>query len=106
MLKDRVLYRENEEGRIENVYTLKLMTQAQHDLTLVIEADGIEGLQYQGKAEVRVAAGEVLSLPVELSVDPEKLPSSTNKIMFRIKSADDPTVENEADSRFIGPSVR
>ncbi|WP_282338346.1 MULTISPECIES: cytochrome c oxidase accessory protein CcoG [Pseudomonas] len=106
VLKDRVLYRENEEGRIENVYTLKLMNKAQHDVTLVIEADGIEGLQYQGKAEVRVAAGEVLSIPVELSVDPEKLPSSTNKVMFRIRSADDPTLENEADSRFIGPSVR
>jgi cytochrome c oxidase accessory protein FixG len=106
VLKDRVLYRENEEGRIENVYTLKIMNKSQHAVTFVIEADGLDGLVYEGKREVKALAGEVLSLPVELSIDPEKLPSSANKIMFRIQSADDANIQNDAASRFIGPSVR
>jgi cytochrome c oxidase accessory protein FixG len=106
VLKDRVLYRENEEGRIENVYTLKIMNKAQREVTYVIEADGLDGLVYEGKREIKALAGEVLSLPVELSIDPEKLPSSTNEIMFRIQSADDASIHNDADSRFIGPSVR
>ena len=106
VLKDRVLYRENEEGRIENVYTLKIMNKAQQPVTYLIEADGLDGLVYEGKREIQALAGEVLALPVELSIDPEKLPSSTNEIMFRIRSADDESIHNDAASRFIGPSVR
>jgi cytochrome c oxidase accessory protein FixG len=106
VLKDRVLYRENEQGRIENVYTLKIMNKAQQDVTFLIEADGLDGLVYEGKREIKALAGEVLSLPVELSIEPEKLPSSANEIIFRIRSADDASIHNDADSRFIGPSVR
>ena len=58
------------------------------------------------KREVRADAGEVLSVPVELSIEPDQLPSSTNKILFRVHSADDPSITTDADSRFIGPSVR
>jgi cytochrome c oxidase accessory protein FixG len=106
VLKDRVLYRENEEGRIENVYTLKIMNKAQREVTYQIEADGLDGLVYEGKREIKALAGEVLSLPVELSIDPEKLPSSTNNIVFRIHATDDASIQSDADSRFIGPSVR
>jgi len=105
VLKDRVLFRENERGYIENVYTLKIMNKAQRDMTYVITADGLDGLVYEGKREVRALAGEVYSFPVELSIAPEKLPSSTNKIVFHVQSADDPSIKNDADSRFIGPSL-
>ena len=106
VLKDRVLYRENEEGRIENVYTLKIMNKAQHDVTYLIEADGLDDLVYEGKREIKAVAGEVLSLPVELSIYPEKLPSSTNEISFHLRAVDDPSIKTDAASRFIGPSVR
>ncbi|MHA6493397.1 cytochrome c oxidase accessory protein CcoG [Pseudomonas borbori] len=106
VLKDRVLYRENQEGRIENVYTLKIMNKAQRQVTYLIEAEGLDGLVYEGRREVTALAGEVLSLPVELSIDPEKLPSSTNEIRFRVQSADDASTQTDAASRFIGPSVR
>ncbi|MGP0173527.1 cytochrome c oxidase accessory protein CcoG [Pseudomonas sp. NCHU5208] len=106
VLKDRVLFRENERGYIENVYTLKIMNKAQHDMTYVISADGLDGLVYEGKREVHALAGEVYSFPVELSIAPEKLPSSANNIVFHVQSADDPSIKNDADSRFIGPSVR
>lgn len=106
VLKDRVLYRENEQGRIENVYTLKLMNKGQAEQTFVIEAKGLEGLQYEGRSEIRVEAGELVTVPVELSVKPEQLPSSTNDIVFQVKSVDDDSINDEAESRFIGPSIR
>lgn len=106
VLKDRVLYRENEEGRIENVYTLKIMNKAQHAVTYLITADGLDDLVYEGKREIKAVAGEVLSLPVELSIEPEKLPSSTNEITFHLQAVDDPSIKTNAASRFIGPSVR
>ena len=106
VLKDRVLYRENELGRIENVYTLKIMNKAQQDVVYRIDADGLDGLVYEGRREVRALAGEVLAIPVELSIDAEKLPSSTNEITFHIRATDDDSIHNDASSRFIGPSVR
>jgi len=106
VLKDRVLYRENEQGRIENVYTLKVMNKAQNEQTFVIEATGLNGLQYEGRNEIHAAAGELITVPVELSVAPEKLPSSANEIVFHIRSADDPSIKDESESRFIGPSIR
>jgi polyferredoxin len=104
--KDRVLYRENAEGRIENVYSLKIMNKDQHDHTYVLEATGLPDLKLQGKREIKVAAGEIFSQPVELSSAPEQLPSSTNEVTFILKDADDANVHVEAKSRFIGPQTR
>src|SRR5690606_30737816 len=106
VLKDRVLFRQNQEGHIDNVYTVKLMNKAQRDLTYVISVEGIDVLEYEGRREVKAMAGEVLSIPVELSIAPEKLPSSANEILFKVQALEDPTIEGDADSRFIGPSVR
>jgi cytochrome c oxidase accessory protein FixG len=106
VLKDRVLYRENEQGRIENVYTLKVMNKAQTEQTFIIEAVGLEGLKYEGRNEIRAEAGELVTVPVELSMAPEQLPSSTNEVTFHIRSVDDSSIEDEAESRFIGPSIR
>ena len=58
------------------------------------------------KREIKVAAGDIVSLPVQLSVAPEKLPSTTNEITFTLKSADDSDAQVEAKSRFIGPQIR
>ncbi len=106
VLKDRVLYRENEQGNIENVYTLKVMNKAQHEQTFVIEASGLDGLVYEGRSEIQAEAGELVTVPVELSIAPEKLPSSTNEIVFHVRSVDDESINDDADSRFIGPSIR
>ncbi|WP_038821426.1 FixG Ig-like domain-containing protein, partial [Pseudomonas aeruginosa] len=46
--KDRVLYRENELGRIENVYSLKIMNKDQQDHTYILGAKGLEGLTLEG----------------------------------------------------------
>jgi polyferredoxin len=104
--KDRVLYRENAQGRIENVYSLKVMNKDQRDHVYVLEAAGLPDLQLAGAREIRVAAGDIVSLPVQLSMAPEKLPSSTNEVTFILKDADDSATQVEAKSRFIGPQIR
>ncbi|MEF9673663.1 FixG Ig-like domain-containing protein, partial [Pseudomonas sp. PCH446] len=104
--KDRVLYRENAEGRIENVYSLKIMNKDQRDHTYVLDASGLPDLKLQGKREIHLAAGEIFSMPMELSSAPDKLPSSTNEVKFTLRDADDNSVHIEAKSRFIGPQIR
>lgn len=106
VLKDRTPYRENQEGRIENVYTLKIMNKDQTDHVYIIEASGLKGLQLEGKHLIPAAAGEILSIPVSISVDPEDIPSSTNTIEFKILSEDDNSIHRTAESRFLGPTIR
>jgi polyferredoxin len=104
--KDRMLYRENAEGRIENVYSLKVMNKDQVDHTYLLDATGLPDLKLQGRREIKVPAGEIISLPVELSVAPEQLPSSTNEVSFILKDIEHSDTEVHARSRFIGPSIR
>ncbi|MNN49312.1 Ubp3 associated protein Bre5 [compost metagenome] len=104
--KDRVLYRENAQGRIENVYSLKVMNKDQRDHVYVLEAGGLPDLKLEGAREIRVAAGDIVSLPVQLSMAPEQLPSTTNEVIFTLKDADDSATQVEAKSRFIGPQIR
>ena len=61
---------------------------------------------WQGRREIRVEAGDIVSLPVQLSVAPEQLPSTTNEVTFTLKDADDNGTQVEAKSRFIGPQIR
>ncbi|MCL4118327.1 UNVERIFIED_CONTAM: hypothetical protein GTU68_008584 [Idotea baltica] len=105
VIKDRIIYRENHVGDIENVYTLKVMNKSQKTRFFTINASGIKGLVYEGDKQVKVHAGEVLSVPVDLIIAPEKLKSSVNKIIFHVQASDDSSVSMNADSRFNGPSI-
>jgi polyferredoxin len=104
--KDRVLYRENAEGRIENVYSLKIMNKDQVDHTYVLDATGLPDLKLQGRREINVSAGDIVTMPAELSVAPEQLPSSTNEVTFILKDIENRDTEVQAKSRFIGPHIR
>ena len=104
--KDRMLYRENAEGRIENVYSLKVMNKDQVARTYALEAHGLPDLKWQGRREITVEAGEILSTPVQLSSAAEALPSSTQDITFILRDVHDDEIRLETRSRFIGPSTR
>ena len=82
------------------------MNKDQTDHIFVIEASGLNGLILEGKNKIPAAAGEILSIPVSISIDPEDIPSSTNSIEFKIHSEDDPSIHRTAESRFLGPTFR
>jgi cytochrome c oxidase accessory protein FixG len=104
VIKDRVMFRYNEDGQLENAYTVKVMNKGQEARTYVLEVQGLDGLNYHGKREVTAEAGEVLPVQIDLSLAPDKLPSSTNNIVFRIHAKDDPQINYETESRFTGPA--
>lgn len=109
--KDRMLYRENTDGRIENVYSVKIINKDQRDHTYALDASGLPGLKLQGGREIKVPAGEIVSVPVQLSVAPERLPAGSHEVIFTLKDAA-AELSNSRDtgvhakSRFIGPPTR
>ena len=104
--RDRTLYRENAAGWIENVYSLKIINKSQQPQVFELSASGLPGLKLAGVQQVRVAAGDIVSLPVELSIAPEQLPATTNEVLFSLTAQDDASVNIQASSRFIGPPLR
>lgn len=104
--KDRGLFRENSQGQIENIYSLKIINKTQqrqqYHLTLV---DG-DGFQLQGKTEVSLAAGEIFDFPVSVTMIAEHPSSSSQTISFEVVDSDDASVRSLAKSRFVAPLNR
>jgi len=108
VLRDRnALYRETPEGLVENVYTLKLINMDEREHAYRLTVRGVEDMELliAGDA-VSVAAGEVLSLPARVRVDPYLLDRGSTEITFALEALDDPELRVEEEARFLGPSSR
>jgi cytochrome c oxidase accessory protein FixG len=105
VIRDRnALYRETNEGMIDNVYTLKLinMDTKAHDYRLSV--DGILGMELLGEQRgIHIDAGEVVSLPVRVRVDPFALEQSSSSITFRLQATDASRLRVSQEARFLGP---
>ncbi len=107
IIRDRnSLYRETPNGLVENVYTLKLINMDDRDHQYTLTASGLEGLQLVLNQEtIRVAAGDVFSLPLSLRIDPVNLTKTSNQIFFTLTAVDAPTISTTQNGRFLGPAM-
>ncbi len=105
IIRDRnTLYRETSEGLVENVYTLKLINMDEKPHNYRLEVSGLEGLELKtDRAEIKVASGDVLNLPVSVRVDPIVLRRAANEIEFSLTAEDDPQLTRTETARFLGP---
>ena len=105
VIRDRAsLFRETNEGLIENVYTLKIINMDERGHVYRLAAKGIPGLEVIApETEIRVPAGEVHSLPVQLRADPAGLKAASSEVEFSLASTDDPSLQTTEKARFMGP---
>ncbi|MDH3527726.1 MAG: cytochrome c oxidase accessory protein CcoG [Gammaproteobacteria bacterium] len=105
VIRDRNrLYRETDEGLIENVYILKIlnMDEVAHRYTLSVA--GIPGLELRtDMKEIEVMAGDVMELPVRLRADEAQLTARSNKVVFELVASDKPELSVQEEARFLGP---
>lgn len=107
ILRDRgQLYSEVTSGVIENVYTLKLANKEQVDHSYTISVTGLEGLEYIGKSEVTIKAGELIDLPIRLNIKKKYLSKANNNITFKVMATDNSDILIEEENRFIGPAPK
>jgi polyferredoxin len=106
VIRDRIaLYRENDEGLIENVYLIKIMNMGDTAHEFSLSASGITDLQLDaGRNIIRAAPGEVIELPVRLTADPTDLTKRSTKVQFFLSATDDEKLKAEEDARFLGPA--
>jgi polyferredoxin len=108
VIRDRnSLYRETDDGLIENVYNLKLLNMDKQAHTYTLVADGIPDMILKmDSSEIMVDSGAVVELPVRVQVDAENLESRSSEISFTLRAIgfDELVVIEEA--RFLGPSFK
>ena len=105
IIRDRnSLYRETDEGMIENVYTLKVMNMDLKSHRYSLAVGGIDGIRInKPKSGILVSSGAVLHYPVRLQVDPEKLKTASTEVVFYLNALDDDALSIEEVGRFLGP---
>ena len=103
IIRDRnELSKENFNGDIENVYTLKILNKSQTNNTYKLSVSGIDNTQWHGQQIITVLAADVYTLPMSISVDPYELESYMNDITFIIEQVDPVSdVKIEHESRFF-----
>lgn len=108
IIKDRnSLYRETNQGLIENVYTLKLLNKSQKDRTFTVSISGIEGAQYVGETEVNIRGGEVYTLPMSVVTSPFSVTEEVTDFIFHVETQDEDgeIIKIQETSRFIFTDV-
>ncbi len=105
IIRDRTeLARENFNGEIENVFTLKILNMSQTDNKYRLSVKGLKHPKWIGPQEVTVPAAEVYTLPISIAVDPYELKNYMTDITFvieQITNTDGDEIKVEQDSRFF-----
>ncbi|WP_426116866.1 cytochrome c oxidase accessory protein CcoG [Pseudomonas sp. DSP3-2-2] len=104
--KDRGLFRENSEGQIENIYSLKIINKTQHTQHYRLALADSPGFELHGKTDLSLAAGEITDLPVSVAMLAERPGSSSQTIAFEVVDQDQPEIRSLATSRFVAPLNR
>ncbi len=80
------LYQQTSDGRIENLYTLKLVNKTMRDLPVELKLEGLPGkLQLMGEQGV-VPAGKLLTTSVLIELDSAQLTGASTKLKVGIYS--------------------
>jgi cytochrome c oxidase accessory protein FixG len=105
VIRDRnTLFRETNDGLIENVYTLKVinMDKVPHEYSLSVT--GVDGLNMQmDTVEIFANSGEVIELPVRVNIDPARLQERSTEINFHLNAVEDGSLSVTEEARFLGP---
>lgn len=105
VIRDRnTLFRETDDGFIENVYALKILNKDNADHRYELSASGLENIMLLADQDVIVVpAGEVMNIPVRLQVDPVDLSARASDVTFHLQVVDDADISTSEKARFIGP---
>ncbi len=96
------MYREVEDT-IQNVYTLKISNMDRSTHIYDVEVEGDYEFDIQGYKSIPAIEGEVLTIPVRVSVKKSELKSKKSEIHFRVRARENPEITATNTTTFIGP---
>lgn len=103
-IRDRgSLGREVEDGRIENVYTMRLMNTEEVGRRYRVTVSGLDSVQLEGQTEFDAPAAATLSVPLVVRAQPDAGKAGSNPIVFDIQAVDDPAIKLHEKATFMRP---
>lgn len=104
VIRDRsLLAREADDGRIENVYNLKIMNTTEEPKRYALAVEGMEGVEIVGDRIVEVASAENHEVTIVVRVPPESGKKGANTIYFDIKALNHEKIEVHEKASFLMP---
>ncbi|PKO35260.1 MAG: cytochrome c oxidase accessory protein CcoG [Betaproteobacteria bacterium HGW-Betaproteobacteria-7] len=102
--KDRsVLYREGNDGAIENTFQMHLTNASEQDRSFRISVQGLPGIRLQGTDTASVAGAGMQDLSLTVSAEPGSLDSGSHPIIFAIEDTANPDTRVEQKATFWMP---
>ncbi|MCL2076215.1 MAG: cytochrome c oxidase accessory protein CcoG [Betaproteobacteria bacterium] len=102
VVKDRsVMAREVADGKIENLYILKVMNMTEAPRSFTLDIKGIEGIEISGDTKVNANAAENREVIVKVRAVRGAAEQGAHPVFFDIVADDDPAVAVHAKSTFI-----
>ena len=105
VIRDRsVLGREVKGGKIENVYTLKVMNVSEQARAFIISVSGQDGLELaDADSRIETGSAENREITVSVRLPIGALPQGSHKIFFDVVAEDDPKVVVHEKTTFLMP---
>ncbi len=104
IIRDRAtLYRETDDGQIENIFRLHVMNTDEKPHRYSIGVSGIEGIAVAGKSVVDVPAASNKNFLVVATVRDGAATHGSNRISFEIRAMDDASITVREESTFLMP---
>lgn len=104
IIRDRsTLAREADDGRIENVYNLKVMNTTEEPKRYALSVDGLEGIEIVGERIVEVASAENHEVTIVVRVPPESGKKGANTIYFDVKALNHDKIAVHEKASFLMP---
>lgn len=104
VIRDRsLLAREADDGRIENVYNLKIMNTTEEPKRYALFVEGMAGVEIVGDRIVEVASAENHEVTIVVRVPPESGKKGANTIYFDIKAQNHDKIAVHEKATFLMP---
>lgn len=104
VIRDRsILAREADDGRIENVYTIKIMNTEEQSKRFVLSVEGLKGLELMTAPQVDVGPVSNHEITVSVRAEGDAGNKGANTIYFGVKDVDNEKVAVREKASFMLP---
>lgn len=101
--RDRGLFRENAQGQIENIYSLKIINKTQQPRSYAIELVGSGDFELHGPRTLNLAPGEIRDLPVSVAQTTTHNQAGPQTLRFEVSDQAAPDSRVSTKSTFLAP---
>lgn len=103
--KDRLMFRENDDGHIENIYMLKIINKTQQLQNYQIGMQAPSSLILSAPEKVQLAAGEIATVAITVSQLDDAFVGLT-PLTFTVSDISNPNISSSGTSTFTAPLAR